>query len=495
MMRTRLRALCCTALYCAALCSLGCGSEPPQGAASIGSARQALSLGSVLWEQKTIGAPPARMGHTLVYDAARAVTLAAGGRPAADTGASFSDTWAWDGRSWASVAAGLPARGFITGTYDSGRGVSLTYGGLDVPATARVYFSQVLERGAGAWILRSGFPGNRSGAGLSYDSARAVTTLFGGFDGIRWRNEIWQWNGTDWLERCNVAPCNQMRPSVRENAVFVYDPARQVTLLFGGFGDGAVRGETWTWDGSTWSQRLPPASPSPRHSCAAAYDPSTQRIFVFGGVRDDGETNELWAWDGTTWEQRTQTEGPAARRDARLAWDTARKRGVLFGGRSGSSEVDFWELSLTGNSCSTEDECHNDSCIEGICGGPPPEPEVDAGPLDGSGGASSAADSGGSAGASGSAGDETNPGGSAGNGDSNAGEPSLPWDPGPAAPPEDSPALAAARGAGATSFYSCSSAPAGEQPTGNWLFTLVLLSACRRRRSSAPRGPRALRRE
>jgi len=486
-MRTRLGAL-----GCAALCWLGCGSEPLPGAASLGSARQALSLGTVRWEQKTISAPPARMGHALIYDAARAVTLAAGGRRPADVGVSFSDTWAWDGRSWASVAAGLPARGFITGTYDSGRGISLTYGGLDVPGAAPIFFSQLLERGAGAWVVRSGFPGNRSGAGLSYDSARAATILFGGFDGARWRNEIWEWNGTDWAERCNTAPCNQMRPSAREDAVFVYDPVRQVTLLFGGFAEGALRGETWTWDGSTWSQRLPPTSPSPRRSCAVSYDPSTRRIFVFGGLRDDGETNELWAWDGTTWEQLTQTDGPAARRDARLAWDTARKRGVLFGGRSGSSDVDTWELSLAGNGCSTDDECHNDTCIEGICGGPPPEPEVDAGPPGAGGSASSAAGSGGSGGAPGSGGDGMTPGDSPGSGGIDAGEPPA-ADPSPADPPATTPPLVAARDTGATSFYSCSSARAGEQRAGAWVFTLVLLSLCRGRRSSAAR-PRATRR-
>ena len=175
--------------------------------------------------------------------------------------------------------------------------------------------------------------------------------------------------------------------------MFVYNPARQVTLLFGGFGDGAVLGETWVWNGSTWSQRLPPVSPSARHGCAAAYDPSTQRIFVFGGVSAEGETNELWAWDGTTWELVTQSAGPAARRDARLAWDTARKRAVLFGGRSGDGAVDFWELSLTGNGCISDDDCHTDTCIEGLCGGPPPEPELDAGP----GGGRSEAGSGGAA--------------------------------------------------------------------------------------------------
>jgi hypothetical protein len=472
--RTSLIAPCC-----AIACCFGCDDLSPQGGPEFGTSRQALSIGTARWEQKTLSSPPARMGHALVYDAAQAVTIAAGGRPVSDAGSSLSDTWAWDGRSWASLAAGMPARGFITATYDSVRGISATYGGLDRPGASPLFLAQILERGSGAWSLRSGFPGARSGAALAYDLARAVTLLFGGFDGDRWRNELWQWNGSDWDELCEAAPCDQLLPSVREDSVFVYDPARHVTLLFGGFGDGALLGETWIWNGSTWSQRLPPVSPSARHGCAAAYDPSTERIFVFGGVSADGETNELWAWDGTTWELVTQGSGPAARRDARLAWDTARKRAVLFGGRSGDGAVDFWELSLTGNGCISDDDCHADTCIEGLCGGPPPEPELDAG----SGGGSSEAGSGGAAGASGSGEPVASEGSeSGGSGSSDAG--ATPPSRDPSGPTEPSSPAVASHAPDATSFYACSSVRVANSSSGHGLVTLVVLFVFRRRRPS-----------
>jgi hypothetical protein len=473
-MRMSLKALCCGLVCCVA-----CGPKPSQRAPALGTTRQALLSGEALWEQKTIASPPARMAHALIYDAARGVTIAAGGRPVTDLGASLSDTWAWDGQSWASIAAGLPRRGFITGTFDSARGISLTYGGLDVPTTTRQHFSEIIERGAAGWIRRSGFPGLRSGAGLAYDATRAFTVLFGGFDGAARSNRVWEWDGAGWSERCAAEPCNLMRPSVREDFVFVFDAERQVTLLFGGLGDTGALADTWTWNGSTWSQRLPAVSPSPRHGCAAAYDPSTRRVIVFGGVVEGAESNELWAWDGTTWEQVAQTSGPGPRRDVRLAWDAARRRGVLFGGRSGTNAVDFWELSLVANTCTSDTECHSDSCIQGICGGPPPAPEVDSG-AGGAGGVGGALPDSGAPSQGGSA-----DGGTTSSGSSDAGN--SPPAPGaePAPPADETPPPVLPRAKGATSFYACSAVRGSNPSSSSWFVMMLALFGYRRRRSGA----------
>lgn len=445
----------------AALC-LGAATELTLASEPAGEARQTLPVGSARWEHATTNLPPARMAHALFYDPVLGATIAAGGRPVNDDGASLSDTWAWDGTSWASIAAGLPRRGFISGAFDTERGSGLIYGGLDRSAWGAEYFSDILEqRGHGAWSRRGGLPGSRSGAGLAYDGARGATILFGGFDGSHWHDDIWEWNGATWVRRCNSALCREMRPSARENAVFVYDPARRVTLLFGGWGEDQALGETWTWNGSSWSQRLPPVSPSARYGCGAAYDPSTRRIFLFGGVTERGEVNELWAWDGATWEQLAQTNGPAARRDVRLAWDTVRRRGVLFGGRSGASPVDFWELSLVGNGCSSDEECHDHVCLDGFCGRDAPAPHADAGVVEGvvegSGGESSTS---GAAGAS-----RSVDGGSV-------------WPEASTAPVE---------GLGATprgddSFYGCAVGRGSRGAPALWLGSIAAFSLLRRRR-------------
>jgi hypothetical protein len=81
---------------------------------------------------------------------------------------------------------------------------------------------------------------------MAYDSARAVTVLFGGHDGA-YNGETWEWNGTAWSQK--VAP----GPSPRTAHVMVYDQFRGVTVLFGGF-DGSYLDDTWEWDGVSWTQ-------------------------------------------------------------------------------------------------------------------------------------------------------------------------------------------------------------------------------------------------
>ena len=50
----------------------------------------------------------------------------------------------------------------------------------------------------------------------------------------------------------------------------VYDGATQQLLLFGGsrlpFSGGGFLGDTWAWNGTTWTQLHPATSPGPRDS-------------------------------------------------------------------------------------------------------------------------------------------------------------------------------------------------------------------------------------
>ena len=364
----------------------------------LGSRQSGLVLGTVHWEQPTAALPPARMGHALIYDSARGVTLAVGGRPISDIGSSISDTWAWDGSAWTELAAGFPARGFVQGAFDPVRQVSVIYGGID-QSPSSTYFAETWERAADTWSNRAGTPAARSSSGIAFDSARGVTLMFGGFDGT-WRNDLWEWNGSAWTQLCTTAPCNTSLPPRRAGMVLAYDAARQETLLYGGYdstGSDVFLGDTWTWNGTSWTQHTPPTAPSARVSAAAAYDPVTQLVYLFGGANGTRELGDLWVWDGSAWQQVPLTGAPSARRDARLVWDGARRRGVLFGGRSGTESVDFWELSLVGNECTTSDTCHTGVCDGSICVEPDAAGDADAG-LSGSAGAGGAGPGGGAGG-------------------------------------------------------------------------------------------------
>ena len=127
-----------------------------------------------------------------------------------------------------------------------------------------------------------------------------------------------------------------------------YDGATGTVVLFGGFG---VHGQrftgTWTWDGSSWSKQHPAARPPARSDAAMAYDPATGTVVLFGGF--NGSTfpsiilGDTWTWDGATWTKQVLAVHPSARADTAMAYDAATGTVVLFGGQSAhTSPGDTW---------------------------------------------------------------------------------------------------------------------------------------------------------
>ncbi len=95
----------------------------------------------------------------------------------------------------------------------------------------------------------------------------------------------------------------QLVPAPRYNSAMVYDVARGVTVLFGGQitqYEGGVSGETWEWNGNSWTQRVV-GGPSPRSGHAMAYDSVRGVTVLFGGDTGDNPfaNGETWEWNGT----------------------------------------------------------------------------------------------------------------------------------------------------------------------------------------------------
>jgi hypothetical protein len=120
-----------------------------------------------------------------------------------------------------------------------------------------------------------------------------------------------------------------------------YDAARQQIILFGGSDLlGNSVGDTWAWNGETWSQLSPAATPGTRILPAMAYDPSSERIVMFGGsVRTctgtciDTFSNETWTFDGTTWARVPTASAPPPSNFGALAFDPSSDALVLAGGQ------------------------------------------------------------------------------------------------------------------------------------------------------------------
>jgi hypothetical protein len=174
---------------------------------------------------------------------------------------------------------------------------------------------------------------------MTYDEAAGNVVLFGGCSvtgpPCTFLNDTWTWDGTTWTQQ--FPPIS---PSARVTSI-AYDGATKTAVLFGGTGKDGSLADTWTWDGvaMTWTQHNPPARPSARQA-PLAYDRNTQTVVLFGGgncafdVPGSGGSayGDTWTWNGTTWAQQFPSSAPSARSFFSMAYDARLRLVVLFGG-------------------------------------------------------------------------------------------------------------------------------------------------------------------
>jgi hypothetical protein len=285
-----------------------------------------------------------RTSHSLAYDGARGRVVLFGG----GNGSSLADTWEWDGSTWTerTPAVSPVARYGHALAYDSARRRIVLFGGCN-DSQPSPYFSDTWEWDGGTWTQRSPAvsPPPRHGHGLAYDQARGKVVLFGGYNPSlgSFLSDTWEWDGSAWTQG---AP--GFGPVGRTGHALAYDGARSRVVLFGGlrspFPSPTYLADTWEWDGSTWTQRAPPARPAARSGHALAYQSARGRIVLFGGSDALGPIRDTWEWDGTTWTNRAPALSPSARSSHAMAYDSQRDRIVLAGGADRVTVItDTWE--------------------------------------------------------------------------------------------------------------------------------------------------------
>ena len=171
-------------------------------------------------------------------------------------------------------------------------------------------------------------PSPRTGAAMVYDPATSQLLLFGGssHSGTGYLGDTWTWNGTTWTQ---LNPATS--PPGRHNADMIYDAASNEVILFGGY-DGHYLNDTWVWDGTAWTQLHPATSPTPRDTDSLVYDPATQTAIMFGGFNGQ-RLSDTWSWDGTTWTRLSPATSPGTVSTAwQAAYDNASQQLVLYGG-------------------------------------------------------------------------------------------------------------------------------------------------------------------
>lgn len=142
-------------------------------------------------------------------------------------------------------------------------------------------------------------------------------------------DETWSFNGTTWTQ---LQPATV--PPPRWGHTLVRDTRRNRLLMFGGRSPTFYQdnNETWTWNGTDWSRLSTPTSPPVRHNHGMVFDHQRDRMVLFGGVDGLGARNDTWEFDGATWSESLPATAPPARESMAMAYDRARRVAVLFGG-------------------------------------------------------------------------------------------------------------------------------------------------------------------
>lgn len=244
--------------------------EPGPGQESSGSGE------NYTWNQRfPQNSPVQRTAPLMAYDQKEGKTLLFGGYVGGSQ-VRLNDTWIWDGNNWSAVDT------------------------LHLPAP-------------------------RSGGGMAYDQATQRIVMFGG-DGVNsslgdtW---LWNWDTMDWEEQDPV-----VSPTPRGVPFMSYDYNNNNVVLFGG----GVFNDTWVWDGAnhTWIKKNPAHSPSARAFGQMSYDPINHNVVLFGGNGGSQILSDTWTWDGTDWTQHVTANTPPARFGYGLSYDGAHI--ILFGG-------------------------------------------------------------------------------------------------------------------------------------------------------------------
>jgi len=268
------------------------------------------------WQQLS----PAQHPSSRVYATAAATgqgsqVLMFGGKDS--SGNALGDTWLWDGSNWQQLVleASPPAR--WGGSMFAMQGKVFLFGGYN----GTTYLNDVWywTPGASTWTPFTTAPPPRAFAEAAANPVSNTAVLFGGYNGASYLADTWTFNGTTWSQKSPATV-----PAGRSNSAVAYDYASGSIIMFGGVAAATtlpggivtstqLMGDTWSWDGSTWTQLSPSASPSARMDATIAPDQLQKQLVLFGGDTSNGAVADTWSWDGSNWSSRTAAHAPSAR--------------------------------------------------------------------------------------------------------------------------------------------------------------------------------------
>ena len=238
-----------------------------------------------------------------------------GGTTGNSGGSRVNDLWQFDGATWTQMTAdgavGSPAARHQAGvTWDFARNKLVVFGGQDAGGTV-LADTWEWDPGTNAWtdITPLSGPTARRFTAMSYDPTTTGLVMFGGLDSSGAHlNDTWLFlGGTTWVPMSTAVV-----PSTRRQHHLVTRPDVGDVLLFGGQEASLPaptkwRTDTFTWDGSDWTQIVTATLPQGVVANDATYDQLRQRIVLPAGNGTTGQFNSVAEFDSLTndWVMRT----------------------------------------------------------------------------------------------------------------------------------------------------------------------------------------------
>lgn len=189
--------------------------------------------------------------------------------------------------------------------YQPGHSEAVLFGGQASYQRHYVLDTWVWSTGnPGAWtnVSPANWPNARTYAAMASSASTAV--MFGGknFDGPL--SDTWTWNGTNWTQVTGFTP-GVTCPSARYGAMMAYDANNSTWVLFGGVTTNGYAFDTWTFNGTTWTNVTGGTpglgAPLARASGVMAYHTASTSVVMFGGLTSTYALNDTWTWNGTNW--------------------------------------------------------------------------------------------------------------------------------------------------------------------------------------------------
>lgn len=251
-----------------------------------------LDSGSTSWRQLSPpNRPSPRTGHTMAFDTSRGVVVLFGG--AASSNSFLNDTWEWNGTNWtqATNATGVSARSFASMAFDPAGTMVLTGGGNGSS------FAETFVRSSGPWMISGSTPwAARAYHSTVFHAGLNAFVLFGGCQNFSAIGQCLADTFTRPSGSTAWTAVGGAAPAARGGAASAFD-SRSV-MIFGGTPAGLSNplGDTWTFDGASWTSRAPMIHPPGRSFSAAAFDLHRNKVVLFGGGVGvaASPTQELW---------------------------------------------------------------------------------------------------------------------------------------------------------------------------------------------------------